>query len=78
LGDGLSQNSKLKLNPVKLLRKWKKEKEDLQLQQNCNSTKKKVRLSAVTKPTMTGFVMLLSSLQIGVEGKKKARGGQKT
>lgn len=67
------QNSKLKLNPsVKFLRHG--EKKDLQLQQNCNSTKREyVNLPAVTKGSQAGFVISLSPLYMEVE-KKKVRG----
>lgn len=56
------QNSKLKLNPsVKFLRHGGK-KRDLQLQQNCNSTKKKYPsiYFTVTKGSEAGFVILVS------------------
>lgn len=76
VGDTPCQNSKLKSNPsVKFLRHEKKKK-DLQLQQNCNSPKKKYQsiYLTVTKGSEPDFVILLSPLYMEVGGGKKARG----
>lgn len=51
------------------------EKKDLQLQQNCNSTKKKCQSISVTvtKGSEAGFILFLSLLYMGW-GKKIATG----
>ena len=81
VGDTLCQNSKLKPNPSLKFLRHRKKKNDLQLQQNCNSMKRKyqsIYLLSARDLKLAGFVILLSPLYMEVAGVGwKARGVKK-